>query len=111
MTSSGAATGPELLPYPPGMIDPSIIPGLILQLQRLQDVAQAADQALTRLTHPIIDPEAVPPEVVAVIVRELSDALSRLEEGGTGGDARGGVQEVKRPRLLVRWWRWTWTWV
>jgi hypothetical protein len=57
----------------------SIVPDLIQQLHRLQAVGQAADRALIRLTHPTINPETVPEEIVRVIVTELSDALGQLE--------------------------------
>jgi hypothetical protein len=43
-----------------------------------------AVRALTRLTHPTIDPEAVPEEIVAVIERERDEGLGRLEPDGMG---------------------------
>jgi hypothetical protein len=64
--------------------DRSIIPDLIQQLHRVQAVAQAADRAVTRLTHPTVDLEAVPEEIVAVIVLELRAALGRLEADDLG---------------------------
>ena len=75
--------------------NPSIIPALLLQIQRLQAVAQAADRALTRLTHPTVDLDAVPPDILQVIVTEMERALDGLEDGDLQGiPAAGPVRET-----------------
>ncbi len=60
------------------MAELSIIPDLIRGLDRLQAVAQAAKRTVTRLTHPTIDQDAVPAEVITATLYDLDQALAGL---------------------------------